>query len=403
MWSRTGITLPMPALSETLNGSDFVVISIQPGTLELMAAEIALAESYGLFFPVGDTTGAPGLIRGLRSVAIYKQFAEAIQTFCPNAWVINYTNPMSICTRTLKKVAPQLKVFGCCHEVFATQRMLAGIATEYLGINNPTRHEIQVNVLGINHFTWVDQATCQGEDLLACLSKHISKPGILRSYTQEEVEGWNDWFHSADQVKFTLFQRFGILAAAGDRHLVEFLPGFVSSPEMLFKWGIIRTPVSYRIKRWQTAPQKTRDLMSGATPFTLEKSGEEGVGMIKALLGLGDLVTNVNLENTGQISNLPLHAIVETNALFSHDSVKPIVAGALPSGIAALINQHITNQELVIDAVLSENYDLAFQALFNDPTNSSSPRYILGIVYFHPETQPGIPDRTDYGQGQSLT
>ncbi len=263
-----------------------------------------------------------------------------------------------------------MKVFGCCHEVFATQRMLAGIAKEYLGIKDPTRHEIQVNVLGINHFTWVDQATCQGEDLLACLSKHISKPGMLRSYTQKEVEGWNDWFHSTDLVKFTLFQRFGILAAAGDRHLVEFLPGFVNSPELLFKWGIIRTPVSYRITRWQTAPQKTHDLMSGATPFIPEQSGEEGVSMIKALLGLGDLVTNVNLENTGQISNLPLQSIVETNALFSNGSVKPIVAGALPPCIAALINQHITNQELVIDAVLSDDYDLAFQALFNDPTNS---------------------------------
>ncbi len=250
--------------------------------------------------------------------------------------------------------------------------MLAGIAKEYLGITTPTRHEIQVNVLGINHFTWVDQASCQGEDLLACLTRHISKPDVLRRYTQTEVEGWNDWFHSTDLVKFTLFLRFGILAAAGDRHLVEFMPGFISSPELLFKWGIIRTPVSYRISRWQSAPQKTRDLMTGATPFSPVSSGEEGVGMIKALLGLGDLVTNVNLENSGQIYNLPCQAVVETNALFSHDSVKPIVAGNLPPSIAALTNQHVTNQELVIDAVLGKDYDLAFQALFNDPTNSLS-------------------------------
>jgi alpha-galactosidase len=357
-------------LKDTLSGADFVVISIQPGTLEQMAAEIALAESYGLFFPVGDTTGAPGLSRGLRSVAIYEQFAVAIQACCPDAWVINYTNPMSICTRTLKKVAPRLKVFGCCHEVFATQRMLAEIAKEYLGIEAPSRHAIQVNVLGINHFTWVNQATCQGEDLLACLHHHITKPGLLRTYTQEEVESWNDWFHSTDLVKFTLLLRFGILAAAGDRHLVEFLPGFLSSPELLFKWGVIRTPVSYRISRWQDAPQKTRDLMSGTTPFIPESSGEESVGMLKALLGLGDLVTNVNLENTGQISNLPLQSVVETNAIFSRNSVKPIVAGSLPQGIAALVNQHITNQEMVIEAVLSKEYDLSFQAFFNDPTNS---------------------------------
>jgi alpha-galactosidase/6-phospho-beta-glucosidase family protein len=359
----------VPSLREALPGADFVIISIQPGSLELEQAEIALAEEYGLFFPVGDTTGAPGLIRGLRSASIYKGFAAALATFCPNAWIINYTNPMSICTRTLTRIAPQLKVFGCCHEVFSTQRMLARIASQYLDIDLPSRNEIQVNVLGINHFTWVDHASYQGQNLLELLKHHLEQPGVLRTYTQDEVESFNDWFHSTDQVKFALFQRFGILAAAGDRHLVEFLPGFIRSPETLFKWGIIRTPVSWRIEHWQTAPQKTRDLIDGLTPLVLESSGEEGVGMIKALLGLGDLVTNVNMENTRQISNIPLHAVVETNAHFSRDSIRPLTAGTLPAGIAPLINQHSANQELVIEAALTENTELAFQAFFNDPTN----------------------------------
>ena len=163
----------LSTLRETLQEADFVVISIQPGPLELMREETALAEEYGLYFPVGDTTGAPGLIRGLRSASIYKDFAEALATYCPNAWVINYTNPMSICTRMLTRVAPELKVFGCCHEVFSTQRMLARVASQYLDIAAPPRNEIQVNVLGINHFTWVDKATYQGHDLLELLKHHI--------------------------------------------------------------------------------------------------------------------------------------------------------------------------------------------------------------------------------------
>ena len=231
-WRYTAIT----TLRETLQGADFVVISIQPGPLELMHDEIALAEEYGLYFPVGDTTGAPGLIRGLRSASIYKDFAEALATYCSNAWIINYTNPMSICTRTLTRVAPELKVFGCCHEVFSTQRMLANIASQYLNIEVPPRHEIRVNVLGINHFTWVDKATYQDHDLLELLKHHLDQSGTLRTYTQTDVEAFDDWFHSTDQVKFNLFKRFGVLAAAGDRHLVEFLPGFVHSPETLFKW-----------------------------------------------------------------------------------------------------------------------------------------------------------------------
>jgi len=365
-WHYTAVS----SLREALKGADFVVISIQPGPLELMCDEIALAEEYGLYFPVGDTTGAPGLIRGLRSAAIYKGFAEALATYCPNAWIINYTNPMSICTRVLTRVAPGLKVFGCCHEVFSTQRMLANIASQCLNIEVPPRHEIQVNALGINHFTWVDKAAYQGYNLLELLKHHLDQPGTLRTYTKAEVEAFNDWFHSTDQVKFNLFKRFGVLAAAGDRHLVEFLPGFIHSPETLFKWGVIRTPVSWRIERWRTAPQKTRDLIDGVTPLVLEPSGEEGVGMIKALLGLSDLVTNVNMENSGQISNLPLHAVVETNAHFSRDSVTPLKAGALPAGITPLINQHSSDQELIVEAALTGNTGLAFQAFFNDPSNS---------------------------------
>lgn len=357
------------SLRETLQQADFVIISIQPGSLELMRDEIALAEQYGLYYPVGDTTGAAGLIRGLRSASIYKDFAQSLAAYCPNAWGINYTNPMSICTRTLTRVAPELKVFGCCHEVFSTQRMLARLAAGYLSIDVPPRHKIQVNVLGINHFTWVDRAFYQGHDLLELLKHHLERPGVLRTYTQEEVEGFNDWFHSTDQVKFNLFKRFGVLAAAGDRHLVEFLPGFIRSPETLFKWGVIRTPISYRIERWTKAPQKTRDLMNGVTPLVLESSGEEGVGMIKALLGLGDLVTNINMENVGQVSNLPHHVVVETNAHLSRDSIRPLSAGSLSAGIAPLISQHSANQELIIEAALSENTDLAFQAFFSDPSN----------------------------------
>lgn len=364
-WRYTAVS----SLRETLHNADFVIISIQPGSLELMRDEIALCEQYGLYYPVGDTTGAAGLVRGLRSASTYKDFAQALAAYCPNAWIINYTNPMSICTRTLTRVAPELKVFGCCHEVFSTQRMLANVASKYLNIELPPRHEIQVNVLGINHFTWVDKATYKGHDLLELLKHHLEQSDVLRDYTQEEVEAFNNWFHSTDQVKFNLFKRFGILAAAGDRHLVEFLPGFIRSPETLFKWGVIRTPVSYRIERWISAPQKTRDLINGVTPLVLESSGEEGVGMIKALLGLGDLVTNINMENVGQVSNLPLHAIVETNAHFSRDSVVPLSAGALPAGIAPLINQHSANQEIIIEAALTGNTDLAFQAFFNDPSN----------------------------------
>ncbi|MBI5032189.1 MAG: alpha-glucosidase/alpha-galactosidase [Chloroflexi bacterium] len=358
------------SLDEALRGADFVVLSIQPGTLEIMADEIAIAEKHGMFFPVGDTTGAPGLVRGLRCATIYQEFAHRIAAMCPQAWVINYTNPMTICTRTLTRVEPKLKVFGCCHEVFSTQRLLGSLAEKYLNVSPaPSRHEIQVNVLGINHFTWIDRSSYREVDLLDLVKRYMAEPGVVRDYTQAEVESWHDWFRSVHQVKFELFKRFGILAAAGDRHLVEFMPGYTRSPEELFRWGIIRTPVSYRIERWRTAPQKTTDLMEGRTPLVLDASGEEGVAQMRALLGLGDLVTNVNVENVGQVSNLPLHAVVETNARFSRNSVQPLVAGALPLGVHSIIARHVANQEMIVDAALTCDADMAYQAVLNDPTN----------------------------------
>jgi galacturan 1,4-alpha-galacturonidase len=356
-------------LEEALRGADFVVLSIQPGTLECMAHEIAIAEQYGLFFPVGDTVGAPGLVRGLRSATIYEGYAHAIAKYCPNAWVINYTNPMTICTRTLKRVEPALKVFGCCHEVFGTQDILASLVGQYITPTIPERSEIQVNVLGINHFTWVDRAEYQEHDLFELLRQHIARPGVLRKFTQAEVESTNDYFHDHCQVKFNLFKRFNIFPAAGDRHLVEFLPGFTRSADELFGWGLIRTPVAYRIQRWKNAPQLTRDVIAGRSPIVLQNSGEQGVAQIRALLGLGDLITNVNLENFGQISNLPSDAVVETNAYFSRDQVRPLAAGALPAGLQPLIHRHVCNQELIVEAALTRNTDLAFQAVYGDPAN----------------------------------
>ena len=356
-------------LPEALKCADFVFISIQPGPLEMMAREVGVAEKYGMFFPVGDTTGVPGLMRGLRSAIIFAGFAHAIAEHSPEAWVINYSNPMTICTRTLTKAEPGLKVFGCCHEVFSAQHLLAILAQEALNLaETPKRDEIHVNVSGINHFTWIDRADFQGHDLLEIARRHLEKPGVLRPYQREEVEANGNWFQDHYQIKFELFRRYGILAAAGDRHLSEFVPGFTLSPEELFRWGIIRTPIAWRIERFNQAPQIVQDYLEGRQKWTPQQSGEEALRQIRALLGLEDFITNVNTENMGQVTNLPQHAVVETNAFFSRNRVTPLSAGSLPPGVHGLVSRHVANQEMIIEAALTRDQDLAFQAVFNDPT-----------------------------------
>lgn len=356
-----------PDIQEALRGADFVICSIQPGPLEAMEQDLAIPARYGLLYPVGDTIGAPGLLRGLRAALIYEGFAQQIAALCPQAWVINYTNPMTICTRTLTRVCPDLKVFGCCHEVFGTQELLAELASLYWDIPRPARREIAVNVTGINHFTWLDRATYQGRDLLALLRHHLAQEGVLRPYTREEVESWGSYFACAHQVKYSLFQRYGLLPAAGDRHIAEFVPGFLVDEETVYRYGFSLTPMAYRYARWAEAPAQTKALMDGERPWALQHSSEEGVEQICALLGLGDLMTNCNLPNQGQIANLPLEAVVETNAYFSQDSVRSLTAGPLPAGVLNLVEPHVRNQELLVEAALRRDADLAFQAVLSDP------------------------------------
>ncbi|MDO7347754.1 alpha-galacturonidase LplD [Bacillus stercoris] len=351
-------------LKKALSGADIVIISILPGSLDDMEIDVHLPERCGIYQSVGDTVGPGGIIRGLRAVPIFAKIARAIRDYAPESWVINYTNPMSVCTRALYKVFPGIKAIGCCHEVFGTQKLLAEMVTERLGIEVSRREDIHVNVLGINHFTWITAASYRHIDLLPIFREFSSHYG--ESGYELEGESWRDSvFHSAHRVAFDLFETYGAIPAAGDRHLAEFLPGpYLKQPEV---WKFHLTPISFRKQDRALKRQETERFIQQQRGVAGKASGEEGVNIIAALLGLGELVTNVNMPNQGQVSNLPLQAIVETNAFITRNSVKPIFSGALPKGVEMLAARHVSNQEAVAEAGLTKDTGLAFQAFLNDP------------------------------------
>ncbi|MFB9276896.1 alpha-glucosidase/alpha-galactosidase [Cohnella cellulosilytica] len=358
-----------PTLREALTGADFVIISILPGTFEEMRSDVHLPEEYGIYQSVGDTVGPGGLVRALRTIPLYVDIAEALRDFAPEAWVINYTNPMTLCTRTLYEVFPAVKAIGCCHEVFGTQELLAAVAARKLGTGPIPRRDIRVNVLGLNHFTWVDRASWQGTDLLP-LYREFAEEHREEGYEGERTGHWmNDHFSSAQRVKFDLFLRYGVIAAAGDRHLAEFMPGdlYLSDPDTVRAWKFSLTTVDWRISNARSLQEKGRRLASGEEAFALKPTGEEGIDMIKALLGLEELVTNVNLPNRGQMAGLPGGAVVETNALFRRDEVRPVFAGRLPHVVHDMTARHSANQELILRAALTRDKSLAFRAFVNDP------------------------------------
>ena len=361
------------SLKEALTGADFVVISILPGTFDEMESDVHAPEEYGIYQSVGDTSGPGGIIRALRTIPMFEVIANAIKDYSPNAWVINYTNPMTVCIRTLYRVFPEFKAFGCCHEVFGTQKFLAKILGEK-GYGEIERDEIKVNVVGVNHFTWITEAKYQDMDLFPIYREYCldSNKKVV-----DADDGWlNKFFYSQERVKMDLFIRYGVIAAAGDRHLAEFCPGkwyLIGDNEKCVKtWGFGLTPVSWRKKDLEERLAKSRRLVSGEEKYELHTTGEDGVKQIRALLGLEDLVTNVNVPNVGQIPNLPLGAVVETNALFTCDSVKPVMAGEVPKNVNTLVAPIVTLQETVVEAGLTRDLDLAFQAFSRDPLMTAS-------------------------------
>lgn len=359
-------------LEQALTGADFVVISILPGTFDEMEVDVHLPERLNIWQSVGDTAGPGGIVRALRTLPMYVPIARGIRAWCPDAWVINYTNPMSLCVQVLYHVFPEVKAFGCCHEVFNTQMVLAAAAGERLGIPAPARRDIHVNVLGINHFTWFDQASYEGLDLFP-----VYKEFVDRHYEQGFDEPDRNWanacFACAHRVKFDLFRRFGLIAAAGDRHLAEFMPGdeYLRDPETVERWKFGLTPVSWRKEDLKARLEKSRAMASGEREVDMAPSGEEGVLLMKALCGLDRVVSNVNLPNAGQISNLPLGAVVETNAVFARDSVRPVLAGALPEGVRRLVLPHVENHALTLRAALECDRELVVRALLNDPNTAA--------------------------------
>ncbi|MDR2177028.1 MAG: alpha-glucosidase/alpha-galactosidase [Treponema sp.] len=358
------------SLRKALERSDFVFISILPGDFEEMAVDVHAPERYGIYQSVGDTVGPGGLNRALRTVPMFQEIAAAIKSWAPDAWVLNYTNPMSVCTRTLYEVFPRIKAFGCCHEVFGTQKLLldmlvwAGLAKE----GESSREDLTTEVAGINHFTWITAASWKNVDLFPHY-KQFADTFAESGFTSTGGNWFNDFFSSGARVRFDLFRRYGLIAAAGDRHLAEFCPPawYLKNPELVKNWQFALTPVSWRIAQREDLREKSRACRAGTETLTPVKSGEEGIRQIKALLGLGNLVTNVNLPNTAQLPLFPAGAVVETNAFFSRDSVQPLVSRGLPNPLRNLVLQHVWNQEGIVRAAIDRDLEAAFLVFLNDP------------------------------------
>jgi alpha-galactosidase len=352
-------------IEEALDGCNLVVISIEPGLTECRYGDLVVPEKYGILQSVGDTTGPGGIMRARRAIPLFLGFGKKIKQCCPDAWVINYTNPMTLCTAALYQAFPQIKALGCCHEVFHTQTFLAGLVSSWFNVPVPDRREIHIDLCGVNHFTWVTGATWNGHDLMPRLKEYAADPTLYTDHTaqaKERIKG-EKWFDHDNLIALTLLRDFGALGAAGDRHLAEFLPWFLTSDEELNTFGVIRTPYEWRLRQ----AKEKREKVFTDDELKAKPTDEEGVDIMKSLLGARTLYTNVNRPNEGQISWLPTGRVVESNGFISQDSIRPIVAKNPPLSVQSMVRHVSDVQQMTLDAVASGDDNLLFQAFLSDP------------------------------------
>lgn len=355
------------SLAECLTGADFVLISILPGTFAQMRSDVHAPEKHGIYQSVGDTVGPGGVLRAMRTVPIYEGFALAIREHCPDAWVLNLTNPMSACVKALYDTFPEIKAFGCCHEVFHTQDFLCCVLKELTG-KEVTRRDIYTDACGVNHFTWITEAKYQDRDLLALLPKFMETWFESGYYEKGNHEQWKtDPFAYGNRVKMDLFRKYGALAAAGDRHLAEFVNNrwYLADPKCVENWHFALTTVDFREENQRRQIEESIAMAEGTKDVPLAASGEELVELIQAILGLKTVVSNVNMPNRGQMPGLPEGSIVETNCVFTNGYVKPVTAKPLPAAALALVRRNCDNIDLVCEGIRERNLDKIFASFMN--------------------------------------
>jgi alpha-galactosidase len=346
-------------LDEALQSADFVLLTISTGGLEAMRHDLEIPEKYGVFQSVGDTVGPGGLSRALRNIPVVISIAKKMEEICPNAWLLNYTNPMTSLTRAVNKLS-RIKTIGLCHELIGVRHRLAHLLSV-----QPS--QICANVAGINHLIWILNMSIDGKDAFPLLENITREILAGRITTGEPEESLSDQFH----VKLRLFQIFGALPAAGDRHIAEFFPFFLSDEaERGKKYRVTRTTIQERYDWLREARTFVEDVLADRldpAPYLYHPSEEAAAPIIAALTTGGQYQGIMNLPNQGQIANLPSDIVVETFGIVSSSGARGIAAGPIPAGIHTILTKHIENQEMIVTAAQTGDRKLALQALANDP------------------------------------
>ena len=332
-----------------LDGAQFVVNMVQVGGIDGTITDLTIPARYGLRQTIGDTTGVGGVFRALRTFPVLTGILEDMRAVCPDALLLNYTNPMAMNVWWASVVAPDIRTYGLCHSVYWTAHDLA----ELLGLDvEQTRYR----AFGVNHQAWLRDWTLDGQDLYPRLRARIAEDPELER-----------------RVRVEIFRRIGYYPTETSEHSSEYLSWFLRSDEQVERFRI--EPLQYiGISQDNVAEfEQARTLLAAGSPLPLEGGASEYAPQIIHSIVTGTArEIHVNVPNHGLIDNLPAGAAIEVPALVDASGVTPIAMGALPVQCAALNRTYLSVAELTIEAVRTGDPRLVRQAVLVDGNASST-------------------------------
>jgi alpha-galactosidase len=343
--------------AEALEGADVVLVTILSHGVDVWRHDIEIPKQYGIDTNIGDTRGPSGIFRALRTIPVMPDIARDMERHCPDATMLNYTNPMVMLCRAMQRET-SIKLTGLCHSVQGTAEMLAG----WIGA---PMDEITYTCAGINHMAWYLKYEWNGKDAYPLIRKAVT----------ERPEVYNE-----EQVRNEMFLNLDYYVTESSGHNSEYNWWFRKRPDLIEKYCTHGTgwnpgEYAYVIKRYEERQNTWRDdarkWLSSDTPISLERGHEYAAYIINALQGGEPFEFNGNVRNTGLITNLPQDACVEVPVWVSKKGLEPVQVGALPPSVAMLTGLTSQIEELAVEGALTGNPRLVFQAIAHDPLTAS--------------------------------
>ncbi len=336
---------------EALRGAKYVINAIQVGGYDpCTITDFEIPKKYGLRQTIADTLGIGGIFRALRTIPVMLDFAKDMEEVCPDAWFLNYTNPMAMLTGAMLR-ATSIKTIGLCHSVQVCPQNL------YEGLGWEEDKEIQTLIAGINHMAWLLEIKKDGVDLYPKIKEHVKNNGLPQK----------------DAVRFEMMQTFGYYVTESSEHNAEYLPYFIKSkyPELIERYHIPLDEYPRRCIKQIDEWNKTREELLGDVKLTHERTHEYGSYIIEAMETNVPYKIGGNVLNTGLITNLPYDAVVEVPCMVDASGISPTYVGKLPEQLAALNRTNVNVQLLTIEAALTQKREYIYHAAMLDPHTSS--------------------------------